>query len=178
MNKFRSGLRALVCALVCASVPAWALDITYVATDLPDTVSGADRWRVDYSLSGDLAEFEGVNVLFAFDRYSDIQLAEAPDAAALSYYIEQPVAPLALDGLFVVTAVRPIVGESQAFAVSFDLLGGGTPAAQPFETFDANFTLTGTGVTVPVPEPASAVLLLAALAALALLKRRHPVPGG
>jgi hypothetical protein len=162
---------------MCIGTQAWPLSVVYTAVDLADGVSGADRWRYDYTLSGDLGEFEGVNLLFAYGTYQALQVVTAPDPSALSYYLAQPVPALAADGLFTVSAVRPVVGENLGFSVAFDYLGSGAPGAQPYERFDANFTLTGSGMTTPalpaVPEPATSTLLLVSLAALALALRRQ-----
>lgn len=172
MSRRRSVLRALACGLVCVGTQAWPLSVVYTAVDLPDVVPGADRWRYDYSLSGDLGEFEGLSLLFAYSTHQSLQVAAAPDPSALTYYLAQPAPALSADGLFTVSAVRPIVGERLDFSVAFDRLGSALPGEQPYELFDANFNLSGNGLTTPVPEPASAMLLLMALAALALRRYR------
>lgn len=172
MSRRKWGLRALACGLMCVGTQAWPLSVVYTAVDLADGVSGADRWRYDYTLSGDLAEFEGVNLLFAYGTYQALQVVAAPDPSALGYYLAQPAPALMADGLFTVSAVRAITGERLGFSVAFDHLGAAPPGAQPYELFDANFTITGNGFTTPVPEPASAGLLLMALAALALRRQR------
>lgn len=174
MSRRRWGLRALACGLACVGSQAWPLTVTYTAADLADVALGADRWRYDYTLSGDLGEFEGVSLLFAYGAFSALQVTTPPNPSALGHFTEQPNAALMADGLFTVSAVRPIVGENLGFAVAFDWLGSGPPGAQPYEQFDANFTVTARGVTTPVPEPASTTLLLMSLGALALLMRRRP----
>ena len=167
---------ALAGGLLCIATQAWPLSVTYTAVDLANAVPTADRWRYDYTLRGDLGEFEGLSLLFAYGTHAALQAATVPDPAALAYVIEQPYAGLMADGLFTVSAQRPIVGETLGFSVAFDHLGTGAPGAQPYELFDANFTVTGSGVTTPalpaVPEPATSALLLMALAALALRQSR------
>jgi hypothetical protein len=158
---------------MCLCAQAGALTVTYQAVDLADTVPGTDRWRYDYALSGSLGEFEGLNLLFDFDTFQALEVIAAPDPAALSSYLEQPSPALSADGLYALSAARPIVAERFAFALAFDWRGAGPPGSQPYELFDADFNLTGSGLTVPVPEPGSASMLMLALTALALLLRQR-----
>jgi hypothetical protein len=153
-----------------------ALEVQYRAVDEADAVAGVDRWRYDYTFVGSLAEFEGVSLLFDFASRAGLQVATAPDPNALGYFLEQPNAGLPANGLFTVSAVRPVVGERLSFAISFDRLAGGAPGAQPYEVFDADFNVTGSALTVAVPEPPSGVMLLAALAVLVPLMRRRLAP--
>ncbi len=158
---------------MCLGTQAGALTVTYQAVDLVDTVPGADRWRYDYALSGDLGEFEGVTLLFDVASFRTLQVVAAPDPAGLSSFLEQPSPVLSADGLYTLSAERPIAAERFGFALAFDWVGRGSPGSQPYELFDADFNLTGSGLTAPVPEPASASLLMLALSALALLLRRR-----
>ena len=174
MNKFRStAVLWLGGLLLLLSAQSRALEVQYVAVDVDDIVAGTDRWRYDYTMVGNLGEFEGLSLLFDYASRAGLQIASPPDPGALGYFIEQPSAALHADGLVTVSAVRPIVSERLGFSVSFDRLAGGPPGAQGYELFDANFTVTGSAITVAVPEPPSGLLLLAALALLVPLMRRR-----
>jgi hypothetical protein len=159
--------------LTCLGTQAGALTVTYQAVDLVDTVAGADRWRHDYVLNGDLGEFEGLSLLFDVASFRALKVAAEPDPTALSSFLEQPSPALSADGIYTISAVRPIAAERLSFGLSFDWIGRGAPGSQPYELFNADFNLTGLGRTAPVPEPASASLLVLALSALALLLRRR-----
>jgi hypothetical protein len=177
MNKYRQAAKAwmggALMLMLLLSSPARALEVQYAAVDVADSVVGVDRWRYDYSFVGSLAEFEGLSLLFDFSSRAGLQVASPPDSTALDYVLEQPSTALQADGLFTVSAVRPIAGEKLNFSVSFDALSGVPPGAQRYELFDADFNVTGTALTVAVPEPPSGVMLLAALAVLMPLMRRR-----
>lgn len=178
MIRLRSIAGGFVCALSIWCTQAMALEVIYKSVDLADSVPGTDRWRYDYTLIGSLGEFEGVNLLFDPATRGALQIVTPADPGALGMFIDQPNPALQADGLVIVSAVRPIVNERLTFAIAFDRLSGGVPADQPYEVFDANFTLVGAGVTTPVPEPATAALFLAALAMLAPMLRRRFVANG
>jgi hypothetical protein len=150
--------------------PAWALDIQYKATDLADTVVGEDRWHFDYVLRGSLGQFEGVTLIFEAGSFDQLDLAVAPDPAALIGYVGQPT--LGADGLLTLSAERPIVDEAFSFAVNVVNLRSVPPGPQVFQHFDADFVVVGEGVTRPIPEPATALLLVTGVVTLGAVRRR------
>ena len=160
---------------LCWAGAAAALDVRFAAVDLPDTVIGVDAWRYDYTISGALDEATGFTLLYAHDAFANLMLAAPAPMSAFDGALAQPDPGLDGAGLFSLTAVRAVgAAESFTFSVRFDRLGAGAPGAQPFQTFAADFSITGTGVTSPVPEPSSYALLLCGTALLlARLSRRR-----
>ena len=169
---------ALVSALGCGTANAVA--VSYTATDLADVVSGQDLWSVTYRLSGSFGAFEGINLLYPYAQYSNLNLASAPNPADWSVLVTQPDAGFLADGLIGVSANAAASVSDLPFTVEFVWLGTGEPGSLGYEIFDANFSITGGGQTVsgtqnppnPVPEPGSLALVAAALAAVS--RRRSP----
>ncbi len=91
-----------------------------------------------------------------------------------------PLLPSGTANLLWQVAVIPAQDNTSlanSFPVSFVWLGTGTPGAQPFEVFDADFFVIDTGSTSPfgapaIPEPGSLLLVAGALGLLGWRNRR------
>lgn len=180
-NKFWLSIKvAIASAFLCGTAHAVTLSAT--AVDLADTVAGQDLWRLDYSLSGPLAEFHGVNLIYASTDFADLMLV-TPPAAELATTLGQPDASAPFDGLLTLQAQSSLTSAyATHFSVSFTKLNGSTFSPQAFELVDDSFNVTGSGtlpVTIsspsPVPEPSEAVLLLLGTLAVAGVRRRRSV---
>lgn len=162
--------QALAGAALFAATAAQAVGVSYLATDLADTTPGQDLWAIDYTVSGPLANFESINLLFSPDLYGEIGSAVSGNPSALE--VAPPVQPDAgnvLDGFVGITALADhAAGPIGIVNVSFVWLGAGRPGAQTFEILDTSFNVVGTAQTVAgvVPEPAAAWLMVAGLAAV------------
>lgn len=158
---------------------AQAASVTYQATDLTDTTPGQNLWQIDYTVSGPLDLFQGINLLFAPEQFADIMLLSnsSPDLLDVAPIL-QPDAGLAADGLLTITALGSLdTTFSGKLGVSLVWSGSGTPGAQPYEWLDDSFNVIASDVTTPVPEPEAIWLLLAGLltaaATGAASRRRH-----
>lgn len=150
-----------------------AATITYEATDLPDVVVGQDLWEYSYHVSGTFNAFEGFDVLFSPSLYAALQtdpVAPNADWLALTIPID---AGLPADGVYDATALKDGPSLDDPFRVQFVWLGSGTPGAQPFVLFDANFDPLPGGLTTPVPEPSTWAFLAGALALFGLRRLKR-----
>jgi hypothetical protein len=168
------GSRIAALVAVFAVGAAWGAEVRFKAIDLPDAAAGQDLWELQYTALGDFPQFDGLTLVYAADKFSDLALAQPPDPTALAPTLVQP--GFGADGLLSLTAERAIAGETHRFGLSFVWLAAGVPGAQPFEVFDgSSLAVTQSGVTQAVPEPQAVGLLLFGLAALAA-RRRWPSP--
>lgn len=148
---------------------AHAASIRYQATDLIDTISGQDLWQIDYTISGPLDVFQGINLLFSPEQFASITLLSnsSPDLLDVAPIL-QPDAGLTADGLLTITALDSLdSGFSGKLGVSLVWSGSDLPGVQPYEWLDDSFNVIGSGVTTPVPEPQSIWLLMTSLATAA-----------
>ena len=177
MNALR--MATLTAALTLAST-AWAAPgVTFLAADLIDTTPGEDLWVFDYSITGPLAEFESVNLLFASSDFSP-GLTVLTSDISISTTVTAPVASPAADGQVLATAMVPLAGNAfAAMSVQFVWTGAGRPGSQSFEVLDDQYNMLSTGTTTmaaAVPEASTAAMLFAGmvlLAPVAYLRRRR-----
>ena len=151
---------------------AAATIITYEATDLPDGVGPGDRWQYSYKVSGFVGP-GGFNVLFSPALYGN--LGDPPPAVNSDWglLVVQPDAALPADGFYGATTFVATPSLVDAFTVTFDWLGNGSPGSQPFEVFDESFALvspfgaqTQAAAVGQVPIPGTLALLGFGLLAL------------
>ena len=171
MRVFATCRCVAVASLLCLSVGASALTITYTATDLADLTAGEDLWRYDYAVDGAFAAFEGFRVVFAPGAYSVLQSPQPSASADWSTFVVEPDTSLPADGEFNAQAPQAASAIGVPFSVEFAWHGAGAPIAQPFDLFDGNFDVLSSGSTSAVPLPTPSVLLLGAL--LPLMRRRR-----
>ena len=158
--QYRIG-RALALAGAVWAGSVGAVEVRYVASDLFDAVPGFDRWRYDYTVSGPVAEFSTLNLLFSEASYADLDLVTPPDSSRWSSLVVLPDPAFPADGWVGLTAlVAQLTGEASPLSVEFTWLARGTPGPQPFEVLDEFFSQTSHGSTAPptptgVPLPGS-----------------------
>ncbi|MBI3345658.1 MAG: PEP-CTERM sorting domain-containing protein [Burkholderiales bacterium] len=174
------GLCAVGFAVTAGAVSA-APSIQYVATDLVDLVAGQDLWQYDYTIAGDVAAGDGVNILFAYSQFDGIDVLLADSAVFATP--TQPVSVLSADGLLSITALQQISSADPAhISVQFQWLASGSPGAQQFEVVDSFFSVVDSGTTVSpsaphdLPEPSSAWLAGVALAGVLIRRRSNAIP--
>jgi hypothetical protein len=166
--------RVLAGGLLAFAGTAFAVQIGYNATDLPDTTVGQDLWQMDYQLSGSFAPLEGVEIEFAPDTFALISLVPGPYSDVFDSLVVQPLPAIAAPGLLQLTALRAVVEEGFSFQALVVRVGA-APGAQTYKVFDTDFNPIAPEVRVTVagiPEPATAWLMLGALCLLPWLRRR------
>lgn len=170
--------------LVCAALPgllfaaarAEASSIGYTVTSL-----GANQWRYDYTVANDLAApVSEFSVFFDQALYANLQArSTVPGWDLLTV---QPDMAIPASGFYDGLASAGGVADGASaggFSVSFDYLGTGTPASQPFTFVDpASFAVLASGQTVlsqvpQVAEPGAWLLLLAGTVPILCLYRRQ-----
>jgi hypothetical protein len=169
----------------CLAAP---IQIEYLATDLPDTVPGEDRWAYQYFVSGFTFEADhGFSIEFDASLFADLQDPPPPVHPDWDVVVFQPDAALDSPGLYDALALTDGASLDDPFVVAFTWLGGTpAPGSQPFavNAFDASGLLTvlETGTTVPlvqtVPEPVTALLLAMGAAGTRWRYRRVYTAGG
>ena len=176
---------ALACSLAAAGLlPQLAQAATVSAAY--SLVSGA-TWQAQFTFGNAAGNppVPGVTVFFDHSLYANLSAAMAP--GSWQPLAVQPDPALSAAGFFDAYAPDPAdalqPGQTLGgFTVRFDLLGGGTPGTLRYEFYElppgGGFTLlaSGTTTTVPagqVPAPGTLWLGTAALAALAVPRRRR-----
>ena len=172
-SSLKRALRSLWVVASLLATPAGAVVVTYAATDVADTVSGEDRWRVRYVL--DEFPFDagyGFTVYFDPDLYADLVASPAHPNADWDAITVEPDPDLGADGLYDAEALADAPAIDVSFVVTFRWLGAGVPGAQPFEVRDPSLaTVDGEVGTTVLPEPAPLAASAAALASLATRRR-------
>ena len=183
-----SALRAMGLGLgLLIGQASWASPVvSYVATDLVDTITGQDLWRYDYTITGLVDESLLLN--FSFLKYLNLDASETyattgmdvadGDAKLVVFLLasSDPVAMVA--GLISVNQQDPLSAASPiTMRVEFDWLGQGAPGSQGFQVFDVVGNSTEGATTPPgngnvIPEPASLALMLAALLGACVARHR------
>jgi hypothetical protein len=159
---------------ISAATASWAApSVTYLASDLPDVVVGEDLWSFDYTITGPLASFESINLLFSPAKYGANMMVISNDPT-LSPLITPPTLAPEADGVLSVTALDMVPTNGSAhLKIQFVWTSNGMPGPQPFEVLDDQFNVTSVGMTTPVPEMSPATLLLAGLMVMYPIHRRR-----
>jgi hypothetical protein len=167
-------------AVLLLATAANATTIDYDAVNL-----GGSSWRYDYTVVNDAlaAPLEELTIFFDLGLFSNLSVVTSP--AGWDSIVIQPDPGLPDNGFFDSLALAGGLawGASQdGFSVSFDWLGANAPGAQLFSVVDPTdfhtieSGLTSTSSTQPpagVPEPGPLTLVSAALAGIALARRRR-----
>lgn len=151
-------------------------NVVFEAFDLRDSTPGQDLWRYDYRISD--AEFQqgqGFSILFVPSLYASLGSPLAGGSADWSVIAVQPDRILNDSGYFDGLALKSAPNLATEFSVTFVWLGAGTPGAQAFDFYNADFSTRFSGQTVTVPEPdAKSLIATSLLALLALRQIRSP----
>ena len=161
----------LLLPLLPIASPAAALEILFETEDLVDEAPGEDLWRYRYTVGSQVFETgQGFSILFQPDSFASLAPPPAPSAEWDAIVIQPD--PLLPDfGLYDALALVDAPDTSVSFAVDFVWKGAGSPGAQPFVLYAADFTSLASGTTVLVPEAHTALLLAAGLAGLCARRR-------
>jgi hypothetical protein len=142
-------------AAVCASMSVSAITITSVFTDLPDSFSGQDLWKVSYTVSGGtFVQDEGFSVIYDHSLFSNFTLVHAPDSGQWDSLMVPYDAGLNANGFLDALALVNNPTTADTFDVTFLWLGAGSPGVQGVELYQidpnnpAFFNSLGTGQTV------------------------------
>jgi hypothetical protein len=156
----------------CLAGAAGAATIQYSATNL-----GGSSWEYSYLVSNDTlgAPLEEFTVFFEVGLYQNLALTGSP--ADWDSVVVQPDDQLPddgyLDSLAQVAGIA-VSGSLGGFSVSFDFLGQGTPAAQPFDIVDPDtFAVLESGTTTVVPAPAGLWLAMTGVGMIAARARKR-----
>ena len=178
----------LVAVLLClAPAPdaAYAIVITFEATDLANTTPGEELWRYVYTIS-DFSPVQDVAVETLFDHtlYRGLQ-DPAPGVAGWDILTLQPDPNVPDVGRYSALAFSTGASLVEPFELTFLWLGGPdtAPGSQPFEVnaFDAQggfLATVATGFTTPatphadVALPGTLLLTLTGVLGLGLLRPR------
>ena len=178
-NHWKNATRGLIAAVLCGlfAAPISAITIEYQAEDLTDAGMG-DLWRYSYQVSDHafLAD-EGFQILFDFQTYGGLQDPPPLVNSDWDPLVTQPDSGLSIDGIYDALALVDAPSLADLFVLEFIWVGTGTPSAQPFDVYDANFQITFSGTTVlatpgAVPLPMTPLLLVFGLAALLALSKK------
>jgi hypothetical protein len=120
--------------------------VTYTATDLPYVVAGHDLWQYTYVVSGPLAAFNAVNLLFAPTLYSELVMTHS--STAVDAVTAEPIPALPADGQLTITALADIPGGTdETIDLDFLWLGVGSPGSQTYEVLADQFNVLDRGET-------------------------------
>jgi hypothetical protein len=157
--------RSLVAtALGLACTLSHALAVSHQASNLADLVNGQDLWQVDYTVTGPLATFEAVNLLFAPDLYSAIHPLSPGSIGSLDALLITADPQLGGDTQLILTATQPLAASFSAkVSVQLVWLGLGQPGSLPYEWLDTDFNVKATALSTPtsaVPEVSGLALAM------------------
>ena len=163
-----------------APAPAISVTFRFAVVDLADTTPGQDLWEYSYQVSGlTLTAGQGFTIFFDFNLYKLLQSPPPFVNADFDLLTVQPDLNLNSNGFYDAQALRNNPSFADPFKLRFVWLGTGTPGAQPYTVYNADFSTQIQGQTTSVPEPSALALLLAALGAFAVRKRQVAQrPGG
>lgn len=159
------------------SLQASAATVNYTAFDIADSTPGQDLWRYDYLISGSFGAFDTLSLEYADSLYAQLALTTPPTTLDAAPVVTGGF-PAGSPSLLQLTAFSANAALSDAASVTFVWLGLGKPGSQPFSVdtdLGVNLQTSRTTLTPAagaVPEPASAGLVAAALAGLAITRRR------
>ena len=168
----------ILCLLLMSSVVVRAQGtLLYDVVDLVDVTPGQDLWEYTYYLSGFTFQTnQGFSIFFDYQSYANLTNARPSLNAAWSVLAVQPDVLLRADGYLDGLALVNGPAYAGPFQVVVTWRGQGTPGAQPFYTYNSNFTPTFTGSTTVVPEPGSIFLTsLGFLLLVRTLRKTRPL---
>lgn len=147
-------------------------NIRYEADDLADVNVGEDLWRYSFYLSGfNFQANQGLSVFFNYQIYTKLSHPSQPSLDPVwNVLVVQPDVLLTDDGFFDALATSSSPSFAVPFLVEFVWLGGGTPGALPYYTYNSSFQILYQGTTSLVPEPGTWALL--SLGGMGFLARR------
>ena len=154
-----------------------AVTVRFTSLDLTDTVVGQDLRAYDYLISGGFNDGDTLTLEFPAAVYGE-PITVVTDPTTLFALPPIPNIGPGTSGLLMLTALSALPMTFQdSLRVSFVLVAGGSPGAQPFEVADSMLSTIQMSSTVSatasnaVPEPATDGLVAAGLALFAVLRR-------
>ncbi len=133
-----------------------AIGVSHQISNLADLVNGQDLWQVDYTVTGPLAKFEAVNLLFAPDLYSAIHPLSPGSIDSLDAFLITANPQLGSDTQLILTATQPLAASFSAkVSVQLVWLGLGQPVNLPYEWLGTEFNVQASALSTPtsaVPE--------------------------
>jgi hypothetical protein len=143
--------------LFCLSIASIAARgaVIFTATDLNTPSGGGQVWQYTYTLTGlTLQVNQGFSIYFSGDLYRDLQDPPPSVNADWSVISVQPDLILHQPGFYDGQALRDSPSLADTFRVTFVWLGLGTPGSQPYDIYNADYSIRFSGTTVvTVPEP-------------------------
>ncbi len=151
LKKLALGLSALMILWLTLPPLAGATTISYQVIDLPDTTAG-DLWQYQYQVSQfTFPQDEGFDIFFPLAQGyqpGDLLGPLLPPNPDWSVDAFQPDPALPHNGWYEAIARVPNASLSGCFTQTVIWRGTRTPGRQPFEVFDASFTVIESGETV------------------------------
>ena len=144
-----------------APAPAIGVTFRFEVVDLADTTPGQDLWEYSYQVSGlTLTAGQGFTIFSDVNLYALLQSLPPFVNADWDAITVQPDLALHSNGFYDALALRDSPSFADPFKLRFVWLGTGTPGAQPFTVYNADFSTQIQGQTSSVPEPSALALLL------------------
>ncbi len=167
---------AIFCSLVTTNF-AFAVTISYEATDLEDITAGNDLWQYAYTVRNHSFDSDnGFSIYFDAQTYSDLQDPAPSVNTDWSILVFQPDSSLPDDGAYDAFALTEGASLVEKFVLNFIWNGDERPGSQAYDLYNPTFDIVASELTEPllstvVPVPASIILMVSGLLGLSRYKK-------